>query len=746
MTSPTRVLNISNVVLTNKEVSLLCKGMSFCPTPKPNLYEFSEDLFKFTRLLRLKYHFHGESFEDSSIVKLPSTYCPPVYENRELEEVIDSIKYLQTSTIKPTDNIKNLRVALESVTDKVTKNEIIVKSADKGDVTVIMSTEYYVDMCMRELSNTEYYTIVGESDPTPTIMEAVSSFALRYKSMLTPKEYEFLTKRKYSMANFYMLPKLHKSSFLNDIMGSSEYIHLKDFNHTIDGRPIVGGPSFYTSGMSQMIDIILQPLVKMIPYILKDSFDLLERYKDNRVQDNVRLGTCDIKSLYTNISKDLALKSLDYWITKHGSDVPLLQRLNKNFVLNALNIILEFNYFFFNDFFVKQIKGFAMGTKAAVTCANLTVGYLEVQMFVLLPTIYPMDVVDFIIRNYFRFLDDICHQWMEEFDIKYFYQIFDGLDQDLKFIFSNLSSESNFMDVHFKIVDNQLEMDIYKKPTDSYNYLNYHSSHPKHTRDNIALSLAKRIVRIVSGDREKRLDELKQHLIMRDYPVSVINRSFLKVFQPKREEKSDILVCTTTYNPCHLYNQDVIRKCLKNPKTDRFAEVFEDFKVVLGTRQPRSLRSFVTKSRFSLNAPLGSTREVGLFHCPGVCKYHRLGYFEECKSFRFGQRQEHEWKYTRPFDCNSRNVIYILICGGCWKFYIGETQDTKERARLHASNTNHPKNANCKKLSEHLHSCSGLQHPYFKMFPMYYVENPMERKFIEKRFIKRFNPPLNSDN
>ena len=58
---------------------------------------------------------------------------------------------------------------------------------------------------------------------------------------------------------------------------------------------------FNTSGLSEMIDIILQPMVTLIPHILKDSFDLLERISKT-VQDNVYLGTCDTKSLYTNIS------------------------------------------------------------------------------------------------------------------------------------------------------------------------------------------------------------------------------------------------------------------------------------------------------------------------------------------------------------------------------------------------------------------------------------------------------------
>ena len=642
------------------------------------------------------------------------------------------------------DNIKHLRPALESLTQK-TKNDIIIKPADKGDITVIMSPEFYYTMCMRELSNNEYYDIVGNDDPTPLIMEAVFLFATRYRNNMTPNEYSYITERKYNMANFYMLPKLHKSEYLGTVLGGRQYVHLEDFRHQIDGRPIVGGPSFYTSGLSEMIDIVLQPLVKLIPHILRDSFDLLERV-GTTVQDNVSLGSCDIKSLYTNISHDLALRGVDYWITRYENAIPLLQRLTKSFVLNALKVILEFNYFQFSDFYVKQIKGFAMGTKAAVSCANLIVAFLEMKMFALLPQVYPNDVVDFIIRTYFRFLDDIFHQWLSNFDIRQFYEIFDGLDPDLKFLFSNLALESKFMDIHFKVVGTQLEMDIYRKPTDSCNYLNYHSCHPKHTRDNIGLSLAKRIVRIVSLDRDKRLNELRSQLLDRDYPRSSIDYAFSKVFQPKREQFENIIVFTSTHNPSHVYNSRVISGCLDKLKTPDMQHTFGQHKVVHGTRQPKSLRSFLVRSRFVRDPPTPrAPREVGLKHCLGVCKYHRLGYVTPCLSFRFGQHLQFTWVYNRLFDCNSRNVIYVLICNTCWKFYIGETEDLKVRTRVHMSNANIPENANCKVLSHHLHDCSKLVHPYFTIFPIYYVENRQHRRFIEKRFIKRYKPPLNLD-
>ena len=47
----------------------------------------------------------------------------------------------------------------------------------------------------------------------------------------------------------------------------------------------------------------------------------------------------------------------------------------------------------------------------------------------------------------------------------------------------------------------------------------------------------------------------------------------------------------------------------------------------------------------------------------------------------------------------------------------------------------------CRKLSQHLHDCSGLKEPSFYMYP-YYVEDRQQRGFIEKRFIARFKTPL----
>ena len=184
----------------------------------------------------------------------------------------------------------------------------------------------------------------------------------------------------------------------------------------------------------------------------------------------------------------------------------------------------------------------------------------------LLAQVYPQDFVDFLLRNYFRFLDDIVHKWLEKFDIKQFYDLINSLDEDLKFIFENPSRTLNFLDIQLKIVNNTLVFDIYYKPTNSFNYLTYSSCHPSHTKNNIALSLAKRIINIVTDNRETRLSELKKHLIERNHPPEIIDYTFTKCFQPKLDKNKDLekIIFTRTFNPNHVINLNKLTRSLEN--------------------------------------------------------------------------------------------------------------------------------------------------------------------------------------
>ena len=87
-----------------------------------------------------------------------------------------------------------------------------------------------------------------------------------------------------------------------------------------------------------------------------------------------------------------------------------------------------------------------------------------------------------------------------------------------------------FLDTLLSIKNGRIEIDLYKKPSDRNQYLLPFSCHPKSTTQAIPYSLSLRIVRICTKpeSRDLRLAELKELLLAREYPESLINRSIEK--------------------------------------------------------------------------------------------------------------------------------------------------------------------------------------------------------------------------
>ena len=114
-------------------------------------------------------------------------------------------------------------------------------------------------MCYRHLSDTTFYNNLDNNHSPTIVQDRVNKFAEKYKSILTNNEYVFLTKRCHKISNFYMLPKLHKSKEINEIIQKkrTEYIQI-DEDILIEGRPIVAGPVFHTSGISEILHCTME--------------------------------------------------------------------------------------------------------------------------------------------------------------------------------------------------------------------------------------------------------------------------------------------------------------------------------------------------------------------------------------------------------------------------------------------------------------------------------------------------------
>ena len=185
-------------------------------------------------------------------------------------------------------------------------------------------------MHQSHLNNEQYYRCLFGNDPSLIVNEKITNCANKYSIILTDNEYKYLINCNYKISNFCMNPKLNKSKELNKIIENqnSEYIYVTE-NLQTEGRPVVAGPVYYTSGISKMLHLIFEPCLSFITHILKDTFDFPERLDTTCTEDTL-LSSCDIKSLYTNICHDVFYKAIDYWIQKLINEIPFTKNIYKD--------------------------------------------------------------------------------------------------------------------------------------------------------------------------------------------------------------------------------------------------------------------------------------------------------------------------------------------------------------------------------------------------------------------------------
>ena len=116
--------------------------------------------------------------------------------------------------------------------------------------------------------------------------------------------------------------------------------------------------------------------MKHVKSYVRHSVDFLNRLPKEKNEKEV-LITLDVTDMYTNIDHNLAKEAIEYWLTTHPECLP--RNISKEFVLEPLSIVLEFNTFTYNGRFYLQIRGISMGTKSAPTIATLVMAYLEIK-------------------------------------------------------------------------------------------------------------------------------------------------------------------------------------------------------------------------------------------------------------------------------------------------------------------------------------------------------------------------------
>ena len=240
-----------------------------------------------------------------------------------------------------------------------------------------MDKMYYRDHLIlnSHLNDSETYKII-ESNSDEKVIENHRKHVEKYRSCLTDKEYNYLSKYERQSSNFYVLPKIHKSKNIIESIkqSNSDYIEIEPPND-LKGRPIIAGCSAPTQRLSSFIEKLLTPITKELKTYIKDDWHFLRQIPQVLNYNNTILFSIDIVSLYTSISHELGITAIKYWITKHRDLIP--ERFTIEFIMESLKFVLNNNNFIFDGQMRHQETGTSMGTKLAPPYACLSIGYLE---------------------------------------------------------------------------------------------------------------------------------------------------------------------------------------------------------------------------------------------------------------------------------------------------------------------------------------------------------------------------------
>lgn len=546
--------NLSNTHLTKNEIAVLEKGLSFCPTPRWSDWAIKKDVFKLRQKLDWKFSKGKPTKNYSPLITLLKKGGR---NNREPPHNIHCLKehtgkLLESILAYKREGKRNLsRPQRHALTQLRSRKSIIIKPSDKSGGIIILNKSDYEKEALIQLSNKDDFIEVHgrEIDIIKQVNKEIETLErqLITEGALSPYLKDSLQQQKPKLANFYILPKIHKP--------------VRPETGLPKGRPVTSGCAAPTRRLDKYLTYYLMKLLPTLPECLRDTTDFLTKLLEiKKINGPCLLYTCDIESLYPSIDTKRGIELVtDFyndklpWLTQLcqkeiSQPPPSTQALKK-----GLEILMTNNYIKFGSRIFLQKRGCATGACVSVSYANIYV-HSELRETNHGPHTPMIEL---------RFIDDIFGilKGNESQLCDYIKQLQTNKG-GLKFTYEYSEKEVNFLDVKVKrLVSGTIITDIYHKPTARHQFLHSNSAHPISLKRALPFSQGLRYRRIISNEEKlkARLKELKKFFVRRGYSKKMLTQELNRVLRIPRSEtlkkhdkkNIDRIILTTTYHPTH---------------------------------------------------------------------------------------------------------------------------------------------------------------------------------------------------
>ena len=525
------------------------------------------------------------------------------------------------------------------------EREVIVKCSDKSKSMVVLSKEEYERKVVTILSNKENYE---ESTVTAENLEKLLATELKkmkgLKQTLPPDMYRGLFQQDSRLPEFYGLPKIHKAE--------------------APLRPVVAAFDGPMSKVSILLERILHQLLKFVPGHIGSTQEAIESlrrtFPDLKVPRHTILVTMDVVALYPSIPIDDGIQAVLELLVEHEEEVDLLG-LSVPEVGHLLTLILNNNYFRFGQKVYRQCNGVAMGNHLAPPLAIVFMGKLEKRM---------LETAQKRPEFYDRYVDDCLMAWLHgEEELEVFFRHCNDQHPNIHFTWetSKDSSQINFMDLTARIQDQQLEYELFMKPSNSGVNLNFTSAIPRYVKTAVATEQFHRAVALSSNEEmeERSCGKISALLQGNSYPTETIERlcnTSQRWKKGKAKSARGQLAQGTSMLRLPFRSDELHRKIARICRES-------ELPIRLVYRQNGSLKNRLVRSAWS--KPSCSVHQKYVEQENRI-KRSRGKPRDDCLACLSGL-EEHQ--------CGVKGTVYLLKCKLCDEEYIGESARTI-RARL----------------------------------------------------------------
>ncbi|UYV67003.1 K02A2.6-like, partial [Cordylochernes scorpioides] len=429
--TPTGILNLTSVSLTEQEERMLSMGLQYIPPAKPDIPRMIAGVESVMSALN-----HQESLKIrhsvAQVLHRPSHRLASAHIHRPIISKLQKARFL------------------------------VITKADKGNQTVLLNRSDYEEKMMNILTDSFTFTNISLQEKDAMIKSFKTSLRnMKKANLITNEQYAQFTSSLGHDAYMYGTPKIHKPG--------------------VPLRPIIAYHLFPAYLLAKFLSNLLSPIVKNNPnkYNITHPPSYIQEIAQIQPPAQHTMFSFDVTSLYLSLPHTLITDTLQSFLRTANIDKQVIALITQ-----LTTLCLSISTFTFNHQYYKQIRGTPMGSPLSSIVSEVVMGSLDRWINQTLPSD---------IHYWRRYVDDIfCIAKTNK--LRHILDTLHTFHADIKFTHeSEIDLVLPFLDILIIRTPHKLHTTVFHKKTIPPLYTHFSSNSPIAYKINTVRTLTKRI-------------------------------------------------------------------------------------------------------------------------------------------------------------------------------------------------------------------------------------------------------------